>query len=484
MPDNIKIAAAYIRVSTDDQAELSPKSQLAEIHKFAGANGYIVPEEYIFVDEGISGRTAAKRPAFNEMIAASKGTPAPFDTLLLWKFSRFARNQEESVFYKSMLRRSGVEVVSISEPLIDGPFGSLIERILEWMDEYYSIRLSGEVKRSMTVNAQKGRLQATPSFGYKAEDGRLVPVPEEAAVVEQIFTRFNAGEGLFPIAKWVNSLGVTTHRGSPFENRTVEYILRNPVYIGKLRWTPTGRTRRNFKNQDSIISDAGHEPIVDQETWEKAQKRMDEVKLQWGYKARPTYELKDWLSGIVRCASCGSTLIFSKPHYLKCNNYARGRCKTSQQISVELLHEAVLERLREDCAPASQITYDVVISAENGADKLTQLRTAAQGINRKLARLRELYLSGVDDMETYVAGKTQLEQQLKETEAGIAELESAVPSDDMSKKLKGEIAEVLKTLCSPLSTNEQKNAALRSVIETCTFDKSQNLLKITYRVTF
>lgn len=79
------------------------------------------------------------------------------DVILVWKFSRFARNQEESIVYKSLLsKKHNVEVTSVSEPLVDGPFGSLIERIIEWMDEYYSIRLSGEVTRGMTEKALRG----------------------------------------------------------------------------------------------------------------------------------------------------------------------------------------------------------------------------------------------------------------------------------------------------------------------------------------
>ena len=78
--------------------------------------------------------------------------------ILVWKFSRFARNQEESIVYKSMLKKDNVDVISVSEPLIEGPFGSLIERIIEWMDEYYSIRLSGEVLRGMKEKALQKRL--------------------------------------------------------------------------------------------------------------------------------------------------------------------------------------------------------------------------------------------------------------------------------------------------------------------------------------
>ena len=78
------------------------------------------------------------------MIAEAKSKEHPFDVILVWKYSRFARNQEESIVYKSMLKRENVDVISVSEPISDDPFGSLIERIIEWMDEYYSIRLSGE----------------------------------------------------------------------------------------------------------------------------------------------------------------------------------------------------------------------------------------------------------------------------------------------------------------------------------------------------
>ena len=113
MNDNtdLKTAAAYIRVSTDSQTELSPDSQIKVVRQFAKQHGYIIPKEFIFRDDGISGRTAEKRPQFNQMIATAKQTPSPFSAVLLWKFSRFARNQEESIFYKSMLRKNGVKIV-------------------------------------------------------------------------------------------------------------------------------------------------------------------------------------------------------------------------------------------------------------------------------------------------------------------------------------------------------------------------------------
>ena len=117
----MKYAAAYIRVSDDRQDEYSPDSQLKLIREYASRNGYCVPDEYVFYDDGISGRSVKKRKAFNDMIAFAKSKEHPFQAILVWKFSRFARNQEESIVYKSMLRRIGVSVISISETIDDSP---------------------------------------------------------------------------------------------------------------------------------------------------------------------------------------------------------------------------------------------------------------------------------------------------------------------------------------------------------------------------
>lgn len=104
---NLEIGAAYVRVSTDEQTELSPDAQVRVILDAAKADGFLIPEDFIFVEKrGISGRKADNRPEFQRMIALAKSQePAPFKRLYVWKFSRFARNQEESVFYKSILRK-------------------------------------------------------------------------------------------------------------------------------------------------------------------------------------------------------------------------------------------------------------------------------------------------------------------------------------------------------------------------------------------
>lgn len=478
-----RCAAAYVRVSTDDQTELSPDSQLEEIRKYAQREGLRLLDGHIYIDAGISGKKADRRPAFMRMIAQAKEENCPFSVILLWKYSRFARNQEESIFYKSILRsKCGIEVVSVTEPLLAGPFGSLIERIIEWMDEFYSIRLSQEVKRSMKINAERGRLQAAPSFGYRAKDGILVPDESEAPYVRRIFDSFLAGKGLFVIARELNAMGVRTHRGNPFENRTVEYILRNPVYIGKLRWNPSGWTRRDFSNENIIVADSEHEPLVSMETWEAAQHQLDEIKAKWGYKARPTSELKGWISGIVRCAACGTTLVFTKPHYYKCNNYASGRCLHSQHVRADALENAIISRLKTDSSNSANVAYNVIYTNASGGHELARLEATIKQLTSKSGRLQEAYLAGVLNLEDFSVAKTDIENAMAQAKSELQELKAKSDTDVVGHQLQTAIATALETLQSPSATLEEKNNAARSVIENCTFDKENSLLAITYRV--
>ena len=481
MPD-LRAAAAYIRVSTDDQMELSPDSQLVKIREYAAKNDLLLLPQYIFHDDGISGRAAEKRPGFQQMIAAAKDPSHPFDVIIVWKFSRFARNQEESIFYKSILRsKCKVDVVSVSEPLIAGPFGSLIERIIEWMDEFYSIRLSEEVKRSMTVNAKKGNLQSTPSFGYKAEDHTLVVVPEEAEIVREIFRRFVGGEAMYALAKSINARGIRTHRGNPFENRTVDYILNNPVYIGKLRWTPTGKTRRDFRNADSIIADATHPAIIDEQTWQAAQARILELKRVHKWHSKPASGRKHWLCGIVRCPTCGSTLAFTAPHYMQCNGRLRGKCNTSQHIPVELLEEAFMQQLQQDLTFSASVSCTVRrVSTPDASQDLRQRRAR---LSSRLDRLRDAYLDGVETLDDYKAARQQIQTQLDALDADIRKADAAsIP--DTASALRGALAAALEARRSPEAAIAQKYESAQRIIENCYFDKSHMLLTVFYQLSF
>jgi len=258
-----KTAAFYIRVSTEDQTEFSPDAQLRALKNYAENCGYLYNERIIFMDEGISARNASKRPAFMNMISMSAQQPKPFDVILVHRFDRFARNREDSVVYKSILKKRGIRVVSVTEHLEDDKFSVILESILEAMAEYYSLNLSDEVKKGMCEKARRGGLQSPPPYGYNAFNNILVIFPQEAVNVEFMFRQLLAGYTTVEIAAQLNSLGAMTKRGKPFTSRAVKYILRNPVYTGKLKWTTDDHV---------FIVEGQHEPIIDEATYNYAQK--------------------------------------------------------------------------------------------------------------------------------------------------------------------------------------------------------------------
>ena len=148
--------ALYARVSSDRQdVDLSVAAQLRALRDHARKNDYIVVREY--VDEAESGRIA-DRPEFSKMIDAASKAEAPFKEILVWKFSRFTRKREHAVAFKSLLRRKGVRVVSITEQADDSPTGKLLEGIIESVDEFYSENLAQEVLRGMREAALSGLL--------------------------------------------------------------------------------------------------------------------------------------------------------------------------------------------------------------------------------------------------------------------------------------------------------------------------------------
>lgn len=478
MSIDFKTAAAYIRVSTDNQTELSPDSQIKVIRQYAKQHGLIVPNEFIFRDDGISGRHAEKRPEFVRMIATAKQSPSPFSAVLLWKFSRFARNQEESIFYKSMLRKNGVDVISVSEPVIDGPFGSLIERIIEWTDEYYSIRLSGEVKRGMTEKVERGGAVSIPAFGYDIVDKKYIINPEQAPLVQKIFSDFISGKPSLQIAKEMNALGLRTNRGNTWENRTVDYILQNPVYIGKIRWNPERKTRRDYDDPDIMITDGIHEPIIDIQVFETVSKMFEDRKKKYHRYARSETKHEYMLHGLVKCSSCGSSLSLNfKNMGLQCVKYMHGKCKESHYISLGKLNESVLTGIE---TALKSMTFDIEYKNTGSASPQIDVDEIIKRDRQKLKRVKEAYEDGVYSLEEFKETKSLIEQH-------IESLRTARNASESNKKTSREEfvvrnLNVLETLRNPSISEREKNELLKTFIDRIVFDRKSGEIRIIFYI--
>ena len=472
----IKTGAAYIRVSTDGQLDLSPDAQKHEILKYAKANGIIIPEDFIFTEKvGISGKKASRRPEFQRMIATARQKPAPFEAVLVWKFSRFARNQDESTFYKSMLRKKcGVDVISVTEPIMEGMYGRLIETIIEWSDEFYSYNLAQEVRRGMTEKAMRGGYQCKPPIGYTpTPDGVPVIVPDRAAIVQRIFQEFDQGYDCTGIARRLNADGFRTDRGNTLENRVVAYILQNPFYIGKIRWNYAAHGSRIANPEEDIILVNGrHEPIIDADLFDRVQKRLAAV--PHVTRSRAPSACSHWLSGVVRCSSCGNTLALSGPtdgRYFQCHAYAKGKCSVSHAIMVKKLEASLLEEL-QSTLKIEKLDFQMPLPKIQNYN----IRTSLKRIEQKEKKAREAYMAGIDTLDEY----REIRNALRAEREALDMKPETISREEARRILQGRIRELTQMLKSGDFTNEQKGIAVRSVFDKIIFDRPQDTLHYFY----
>lgn len=463
----MKVAAAYIRVSTDDQIEFSPDSQLEKIKLYAERNQMLLPKEFIFMDEGISGRNTKKRPAFNTMIGLAKLNPKPFDVILVWKYSRFARNREDSVVYKSMLRKElNIDVISISEDVGDDKMSILFEAMIEAMDEYYSINLAEEVKRGMTEKAKRGGVLSIAGYGYKVENGKYVIVPEEAEIIRKVFNDYANGKGFLSIAKSLNAMGIRTHRGNQIENRTIEYWLNNPVYIGKTRWNPDGKLSRNYTATTAIITDGPHEAIIDMKTWEKVQEKMHEQKVKYRkYYDPDRKELSHWLVGIVRCEKCGAVLS-NQGGFYGCSNRSRGKCDGVGYIKAEKIANIILNILSEIELPNVELDFAEPNSARevNINDDNRIISAQVQRLEIRLERVKLAYEDGVDTLEEYKAKKKAITDEIDKLNEMLEQAHEEEPKEEV-KLNKKELRRLTEVLKDADVSNVEKNNMARTIFK-------------------
>ncbi|NQW19131.1 MAG: recombinase family protein, partial [Chloroflexi bacterium] len=272
--------ALYARVSSTAQdVDLSIGGQLNALRRFALDRGFEIIEEY--VDEAVSGRTA-NRPVFQQMIGDARARPARFNAVLVWKLSRFARNREDSIVYKGMLRRHGIEVISITEPVEQTPAGQMMEGIIETVDEFYSASMGQDITRGMREAASRGFWVASMTpYGYKrtkVQDGpkqrtKLTLNTDTYGIAKTIFDLAMGGLGTKEIAKRLNQDGIPSPAGKRWGRGRVYGILTNPVYKGTLVFGKKGEYHRKT-GLDPIIVDEAMPEIISPKEFERIQSKL------------------------------------------------------------------------------------------------------------------------------------------------------------------------------------------------------------------
>ena len=388
-------AALYASVSSDRQdVDLSVAAQLRALREHAGRNNYLVVREY--VDEAESGRVA-DRPQFRQMLDDAGGADAPFREILVWKFSRFTRKREHAVAFKSMLRRRGIRVVSITEHADDSPTGKLMEAIIESVDEFYSENLAQDVVRGMREAASRGFFLASRApFGYKrvkVQDGAkerstLEVDPAAAPVVREVFERARS-HGLKEICRDLNERGIT-NRGRRWLKNALHYLLTNEAYTGTAVW---GKTSRTGKAPDPVRVEGAWEALVSRELFDEVQRalRSRAPAIQRPARVGSSY----LLSGLLRCGLCGKAYIgqgakSGQYGYYVCATLQRegaGTCE-ARYLNAEKAEGFVVDKIRERILTDETIIELVTLVAEEIDALAGELGGKLEAIEAELADVR------------------------------------------------------------------------------------------------
>ena len=405
--------ALYVRVSSDRQdVDLSVTAQLKALREYAARNGHVVVLE--FVDQAESGRTAC-RPQFRQMISMARHSDRPFDLILVYKYSRFARSREDSIVYKALLKKSGVQLASITEPFDDTAVGRLMQSIIECIDEFYSENLGEEVTRGMRESAARGfYLSCRPPYGYrkiKVNDGgkeraRLDIDEFQSRVVASIFEEVADGKGLIDIVKGLNSTGIASPRGNTWGKTSIHKILNNEIYTGSMVWG-----RNSKRGLPPVRAENACPTIIDQETFQRVQNLLRKRSFARVHPRRISSQYL--LSGLARCGHCGKALIglqakSGKFAYYVCGTLVRkgARSCPSRYLNARKMEELVLDQIRERVlTPANLTRLAKMVSEElnaNMATYETEIGTINSAIADTAARLDRLY----DALET---GKISLD---------------------------------------------------------------------------
>ena len=319
-----KRAVIYARVSSERQdVELSISAQLRALRDYAHRSNYEIYRE--FVDEAESGRSVA-RPAFKDMIRLARAKQPPFEIILVWKLNRFARSREDSIIYKSLLRKQGIQVISVNEPLEDTPAGRMLEGIIEVIDEFYSANLAQDVTRGMRESAMRGYFSGgKPPYGYditKVKDGikmrsTLIPNPITAPIVKRMYEESLNGKGLREIARGLNHDGILTPKGKIWVGARIHNILSNEAYIGTLVWGKRSQT-------DSVKVSNAWPTIVEKDVFDRV---IAILKSRGPKIIHPRRTVSEYLlSGLMKCGVCGKSM---SGHSAKSGKFLYYRCSNA-----------------------------------------------------------------------------------------------------------------------------------------------------------
>lgn len=445
-------AVIYCRVSTEDEIQINAlEKQIEEAKLSVSKNKWILVDEYI--DEGKSGTMTKHRDEYNRLFRDLESDK--FDIVVIKSQDRLMRSTKDWYLFVDKLVQNTKKLYFYLENKFYSSDDALITGIKAILAEEYSRELSKKINNAHYHRQQnKGNVLITSrTWGYKKVGKEVVIDEEEAIIVRMIFDLCANGYGTRTISKILTNQNYFNHNGTPFTPTTIRRIIRNPLFKGtaimnKIHYDfDSKKSIRNNKDQ-WIYKENAVPPIIDEETWEKANKTMDKnlecsLSEEAIEKMRGVKRNAHPLTGKIICGECGAK--YWKQHYQnvynnvvtwRCSNYVCNGKKTplphsvkkikvkskqgcdNQAVNCENLENALKQVAKQFYNNKEDILFKAItilksVLQNQDDTKLNKLITSLENANSKRKKLLDKYLDGVIQEDIYKSKDLELETEIE-----------------------------------------------------------------------
>lgn len=435
-------AAAYARYSTDRQTNNSIAYQIQKIQEYCTANNIQIVSEY--KDEASSGTNTEDRIAFLEMIAAANRKE--FQAVVVYDITRGSRDVGDWFGFRKTMRRLNIDVISVEDKLGDilNPNDFLVELLSVGIGQHAVLTTRQKSIDGVGVKAKQGAfLGGYAPLGYDIVNGEYVINEHDAAIVRKIFDMYANGQSYEHILN--NIKGTCGKRGKPLGKNSLHNILKNERYIGTYSWNKRKvKVMRKWAggvpNPNCVVIENFIPAIIDFDTWERVQKRMNDNKRKASYKAKREY----LLSGLIECECCGGAFVghtstnkkgYEHRTYICGNKYRTHNCNC-KNIRADEIEEFVVQNLKAYLLTASyeEIADRIVDAVNSASPDLTKEKNELSQITAQINNGVKAVLSGMvfPELEQELA---TLRMRKSELEDVIYKKQSANPTVDRYKIL-------------------------------------------------
>lgn len=505
-----KIVALYTRVSTTEQAEegYSIDEQERLLREYCKKENYDVFNCYS--DKGISGKNITARPELQSLLIDAQDKK--FNLVLVWKINRLARNILDLLEMIDLLEKHGITFRSLTEHFeTETPVGNLSLHMMAAVGEFERGTIAQNVKMGMLARAREGKWNGGQVLGYdiieidddskKKKENILQVNKREAEVVKLIFNLYTSGMGYKAITNKINKEGYKTKRGNCFAVSTLKEILKNPIYIGKIRYNVRqnwNEKRRRDINPNPILVQGNHEPIIDVNTWERVQQLLE------ASKGKPSriYDGEFPLTGLLKCPVCGAGMVISRTtntlkdgtkrrfSYYACGNWKNKGTAVchSNSIRADKANEYVYEKLSE-LMKNDKLLKDLVENINKGrkdrinpAKKdLDKLSKEYEKLEKKKKKIYEAYEDEIICKDEFATRISELKSKETDIENRINELKQETVDTNLqpiSYELIKSIMQNFNILLKTCATREQRKKLLHMIISEITMNKERKIESI------